>query len=181
MRCKGTGAKVLSPDGESKLFDILAVVLQGLTYLSYRSTTASAWGMPSITIWWWWEVGLYSWTEEKKDNWTEKYLGLCQCVALLSEDIRTATEHLHRVRLSSSSSNRSILRQEFSIWGENRYIVPISNCFYFPKFPSKSRLSLLIVKIIALRDRQYWPQMTETMFQFVTKKYPELDNFQKFW
>ena len=39
-------------------------------------------------------------------------------------------------------------------------ILLIGNCLSFPKHPSKSRLSLLIIEIIALKDRQYWPKTT---------------------
>ena len=43
-------------------------------------------------------------------------------------------------------------------------IMLINNRVSFPKQPSKSRLSLGIIEIIALIDRQYWPKTTKTVF-----------------
>ena len=49
-------------------------------------------------------------------------------------------------------------------------IFQIGNRLSSPKLPSKSRLSLLIIKIIALKDRQYRPKTTKTAFNTESKR-----------
>ena len=44
------------------------------------------------------------------------------------------------------------------------------NCLSFPKHPSKSQLSLVIIEIIALKVRQYWPKTTKTTFNTESKR-----------
>ena len=53
----------------------------------------------------------------------------------------------------------------------------ISNRLSFPKQPSKNRLSLLIIEIIALKDKQYCPKTTKTVIELEVK--PEPVYFQK--
>ena len=48
-------------------------------------------------------------------------------------------------------------------------IMQIDNCLSFPKHPSKSRLSLLIIEIIALKDKQYRPKTTKTVIELEVK------------
>ena len=48
-------------------------------------------------------------------------------------------------------------------------ILLIGNRLSFPKHPSKSRLSLLIIEIIALKDKQYRPKTTKTVIELEVK------------
>ena len=45
----------------------------------------------------------------------------------------------------------------------------IGNRLSFPKHPSKSRLSLLIIEIIALKDKQYRPKTLKTVIELEIK------------
>ena len=45
----------------------------------------------------------------------------------------------------------------------------IENCLSFPKHPSKSQLSLLIIEIIALKDKQHCPKTTKTVIELEVK------------
>ena len=48
-------------------------------------------------------------------------------------------------------------------------MVTIENRLSFPKLPSKSRLSLLIIEIFALKVQQYRPKTTETVMELALK------------
>ena len=48
-------------------------------------------------------------------------------------------------------------------------IMLIGNRLSFPKHPSKSRLFLLIIEIIALEDKQYCPKSTKTVIELELK------------
>ena len=48
-------------------------------------------------------------------------------------------------------------------------ILLIDNRLSFPKHPSKSHLSLLIIEIIALKDKQYCPKTTKTVIELELK------------
>ena len=48
-------------------------------------------------------------------------------------------------------------------------IMQIDNRLSFPKHPSKSRLSVMIIEIIALKDKQYRPKTTKTVIELEVK------------
>ena len=96
---EGTKAKVISPDGESDLFEILAGVLQGDTLAPYLFAIVIDYCMRKAISGD--EERLGFTLEQRKSrrvgskNITD--VDFADDIALLSEDIRTATELLHRV------------------------------------------------------------------------------------
>ena len=102
---KGTRAKVLSPDGESKLFDILAGVLQGDTLAPYLFAIVIDYCMRKAVNGDDEKLGFT--LEQRKSrrigpkNITD--VDFADDIALLSEDIRSATELLHRVESAAAN------------------------------------------------------------------------------
>ena len=102
---EGTKAKVISPDGESDLFEILAGVLQGDTLAPYLFAIVIDYCMRKAISGD--EERLGFTLEQRKSrrvgskNITD--VDFADDIALLSEDIRTATELLHRVESAAAN------------------------------------------------------------------------------
>jgi len=102
---EGTRAKVLSPDGETELFDILAGVLQGDTLAPYLFAIVIDYCMRKAVNVDDEQLGVT--LEHRRSrrvgpkNITD--VDFADDIALLSESIRSATELLHRVELAAAN------------------------------------------------------------------------------
>ena len=107
---EGTKAKVISPGGESDLFEILAGVLQGDAFAPYLFAIVIDYCLRKAISGD--EEGL-GFTLEQRISWRVESKNITDVdsaddIALLSEDIKTAAELLHRVESAAANIGISV-------------------------------------------------------------------------